>query len=198
TMFAMLILGSLARRGFDTRILIAIGFSFVAYAMWAMSGLSLQSDTYRIVWPTILQGIGTGLVFPGLSAAALASMHRQRMQRAASLYSVTRNLGAAIGTSYLTTLLIRREQVNQSYLVEHITVFTLPHMQMRGGLNLSHEFAMGHKQGMMMLYGMVQRQAAMLSFNDIYRILSMLMLLLLPSFLLLKRDTRNLPAEAGH
>ena len=42
-------------------------------------------------------------------------------------------------------------------------------MQMPGGLNMGSEFAMGHKHGMAMLYGMVQRQAAMLSFNDIYR-----------------------------
>ena len=166
--------------------------------MWEMSGLNLASDVRRIVWPTVLQGVGTGLVFPGLSAAALSSMEKFKMGRAASLYSVTRNLGAAIGTSYLTTLLIHRQQVNQSYLVEHITVFTLPHMQMPGGLNMGNEFAMGHKHGMAMLYGMVQRQAMMLSFNDIYRILCVLMLVLVPTFLFLKRDTRNLPAEAAH
>jgi DHA2 family multidrug resistance protein len=195
TMFAMLILGSLARRGFDTRILIAIGFSLVAYAMWSMSGLNLQSDTFRIVWPTILQGVGTGLVFPGLSAAALASMHRQKMQRAASLYSVTRNLGAAIGTSYLTTLLIRRQQVNQSHLAEHVSAFTLARMRMPGGLSLGQQIASGHREGLMMLYGMVQRQAMMLSFNDIYRMLALLMLLMVPTFLFLQRDRRNLPAS---
>ena len=67
-----------------------------------------------------------------------------------------------------------------------------------GGLNMGEEFAMGHKHGMMLLYAMVQRQAMMLSFNDIYRILCVLMLVLAPAFLFLKRDTRNLPAEAGH
>jgi DHA2 family multidrug resistance protein len=195
TMFAMLILGSLARRGFDTRILIAIGFSFVAYAMWSMSGLNLQSDTYRIVWPTVLQGIGTGLVFPGLSAAALASMHRQKMQRAASLYSVTRNLGAAIGTSYLTTLLIRRGQVNQSHLAEHVSAFTLSRMRMPGGMSLGQQMLSGHREGLMMVYGMVQRQAMMLSFNDIYRMLALLMLLMVPTFMFLQRDRRNLPAS---
>jgi Ca2+/H+ antiporter len=65
-------------------------------------------------------------------------------------------------------------------------------------LNMAHEFAMGHKAPMMMLYGMVQRQAMMLSFNDVYRILCVLMMLLVPTFLFLKRDTRNLPAEASH
>src|ERR1700683_3153631 len=128
TMASMLLLGTIARRGFDNRILILIGFSFVAMAMWRMSGLNLQSDTLHIIYPTIMQGIGTGLVFPGLSAAALSSMHRQKMGRAASLYSVTRNLGAAIGTSYLTTLLIRRQQVNQSYLTERVSAFTISRM----------------------------------------------------------------------
>jgi DHA2 family multidrug resistance protein len=198
TMFSMIILGTYARRGGDIRPLVGIGFIFVGFAMWEMSGLNLASDVRRIVWPTVLQGVGTGLIFPGLSAAALSSMEKFKMGRAASLYSVTRNLGAALGTSYLTTLLIHREQVNQSYLVEHITVFTLPHMQMPGGLNMGNEFAMGHKHGMAMLYGMVQRQAMMLSFNDIYRILCVLMLVLVPTFLFLKRDTRNLPAEAAH
>ena len=198
TMFSMILLGSIARRGGDIRPLVGIGFILVALAMWEMSGLNLASDVYRIVWPTVVQGVGTGLVFPGLSAAALSSMEKFKMGRAASLYSVTRNLGAAIGTSYLTTLLIHRQQVNQSYLVEHITVFTLPHLQTPGGMNMAHEFAMGHKQPMMMLYGMVQRQAMMLSFNDIYRILCVLMLLLVPCFLFLQRDRRNLPAEAAH
>jgi DHA2 family multidrug resistance protein len=195
TMFSMIILGSIARRGSDIRPLVGIGFIFVGFAMWEMSGLNLSSDVYRIVWPTVLQGIGTGLVFPGLSAAALSSVERFKMGRAASLYSVTRNLGAAIGTSYLTTLLIHRQQVNQSYLVEHITVFTLPHLRMPGReTSMANDFVMGHKAPMMMLYGMVQRQAMMLSFNDIYRILCVLMLVLVPTFFFLKRDTRNLPA----
>jgi DHA2 family multidrug resistance protein len=195
TMFAMVLLGWMARRGYDIRPLVGIGFVLVAFAMISMAGLNLQSDIYRIVWPTVVQGVGTGLVFPGLSAAALSSMERFKMQRAASLYAVTRNLGAAIGTSYLTTLLIHREQIQQSYLVEHVSVFTLPHLRMPGQqASLYSEFAMGHRHGMGMLYGMLQRQAMMLSFNDIYRMLAVMMLLLVPTFLFLQRDRRNLPA----
>ena len=196
TMFAMLLLGTVARRGVDTRPLVGIGFALVALSMWAMAGLNLQSDTFRIVWPTVLQGIGTGLVFPGLSAAALSAMPRQQMGYAASLYAVTRNLGAAIGTSYLTTLLIHREQVRQSYLVEHVSVFNLTRIPAVGAgqADLAHQLAAGQRQGMMMLYGMVQRQAMMLSFNDIYGMLCVLMVILVPTFLLLRRDLRNISA----
>jgi MFS transporter, DHA2 family, multidrug resistance protein len=196
TMFAMLLLGTLARRVGDTRPLVGIGFGLVALSMWSMAGLNLQSDTFRIVWPTVLQGIGTGLVFPGLSAAALSSMPRQQMGYAASLYAVTRNLGAAIGTSYLTTLLVHREQVRQSYLVERVSVFSLTRIPAVGArqADLAHQLAAGQKQGMMMLYGMVQRQAMMLSFNDIYGMLCVLMVILIPTFLLLRRDMRNVSA----
>jgi MFS transporter, DHA2 family, multidrug resistance protein len=194
TMAAMVVLGTMARRGYDIRPLVGIGFALVAFAMIAMAGLNLQSDISRIVWPTVVQGVGTGLIFPGLSAAALSSMERFKMQRAASLYAVTRNLGAAIGTSYLTTLLIHRQQIRQSYLVEHVSVFTLPHLRMPGAqANLYTEFAMGQRHGLGMLYGMLQRQAMMLSFNDIYRMLAIMMVLLVPTFLFLQRDLRNLP-----
>lgn len=200
TMFAMLLLGTLSRRGYDTRPLVGIGFALVAFAMWSMAGLNLQSNVARIVWPTVIQGVGTGLVFPGLSAAALSSMPRLRMGHAASLYAVTRNLGAAIGTSYLTTLLIHRQQVQQSYLVEHVSVFDLMKITPPGraapGLDLMGQLAAGRKQELMMLYGLVQRQAMMLSFNDIYRMLCMLMLVLIPTFLILQRDTRNLRSAA--
>ena len=198
TMFSMLILGALARRGVDYRPLIGIGFFFVAFAMWEMSGLNLQSDTYRVVWPMVVQGVGTGLVFPGLSAAALSSMEKFKMQRAASLYSVTRNLGAAIGTSYLTTLLIHRQQIRQSYLVEHVSVFTLPRLRMPGarGADLAQQYAMGQHHGMAMIYGMIQRQAMMLSFNDIYRMLAVLMVLMIPTFFFLQRDMRNVAVHA--
>jgi MFS transporter, DHA2 family, multidrug resistance protein len=199
TMFAMLLLGTLSRRGFDTRFLVGVGFGLVAVAMWEMAGLNLQSDTSRIVWPTVLQGIGTGLVFPGLSAAALSSMPRQRMGYAASLYAVTRNLGAAIGTSYLTTMLIRQQQVQQSYLVEHVSIFSLMKTPAMGNTqtDLAHQLAAGQQQGMILLYHAVQRQAMMLSFNDIYRMLCVMMLVLVPTFMFLQRDLRNAPA-AGH
>jgi MFS transporter, DHA2 family, multidrug resistance protein len=167
--------------------------------MWAMAGLNLDSDTFRIVWPTVLQGIGTGLVFPGLSAAALSSMPRQRMGYAASLYAVTRNLGAAIGTSYLTTMLIRQQQVQQSYLVEHVSIFSLMRIPAMGAAptDLVQQLAAGQQQGVLLLYHAVQRQAMMLSFNDIYRMLCMMMLVLIPTFFFLQRDLRNAPA-GGH
>ena len=64
-----------------------------------------------------------GLIFPNLSAAALSSIPREQIGYGGSLYSMTRNIGASIGTSVLTTMLVHREQVQQSHLVQHLSVF---------------------------------------------------------------------------
>jgi hypothetical protein len=46
-----------------------------------------------------------------------------------------------------------------------------------------------------MVYGMVQNQAAMLSFNDIYRMLAAMTLVLIPCYIWLKGTGR--PAAPG-
>ena len=43
----------------------------------------------------------------------------------------------------------------------------------------------GHGQSLGMLYGMIQQQASMLAFNDIYRTLAAVTLIVIPMFLLM-------------
>ena len=45
----------------------------------------------------------------------------------------------------------------------------------------------GNHQGVGRVYAMIQAQGAMLSFNDIYRTLAIVMMILIPTFLLLRR-----------
>ena len=135
-----------------------------------------------------------GLIFPTLSATTLSVVSRERMGYAASLYNMMRNAGAAIGISYMTTSLINHEQVHQSYLVEHFSVFDAWRMsnvapQMAGAHGFSYipQMVGGNHQGFAGVYGVIQAQAAILSFNDIYRVLAVGMVILVPSFLLLRR-----------
>jgi hypothetical protein len=56
----------------------------------------------------------------------------------------------------------------------------------------------GQKRGLGMVYGMVQSQSSMLAFNDIYRMLAGLSLLMVPAFLLLRGGTRSSSAAPAH
>jgi DHA2 family multidrug resistance protein len=117
---------------------------------------------------------------------------------------MTRNVGGSIGTSVLTTILVRRQQVQQSYLVEHVSVFDAWRMshqpvRMPGAPHFNiDQLISGRKQGLAMVYAMVQGQAMMISLNNIYRMLSGLMLIGFALCFLLPRARRRAVAVAAH
>jgi MFS transporter, DHA2 family, multidrug resistance protein len=194
TLFSMLLIGQLSRRGVDTRWLVGAGFAVVAYAMWSMAHWTLGVGMTNVLMPIFISGLGSGLIFPTMSAATLACVERERMGYAASLYNMMRNTGSAIGISMVSNLLNSREQIHQSYLVQHVTVFDawrLDHAAaMAPGaphLRLMHGLRNGDPQGFGVLYGTIQAQASLMAYNDIYRLLAVMAFVFVPSFLLLNK-----------
>jgi MFS transporter, DHA2 family, multidrug resistance protein len=196
TMFAV---GQLARLGVNTRPLIGLGFLLAAIGLWWMSQWSLAVSTYVVAIDSMMLGSGLGMLFPVLAAVGFSGVRRERMGDAASLFNLMRNTGAAMGISYLTNMLVNYEQVHQSRLVEHLSVFDAWRLSQRGSLmpgsppfHFMGQLVTGQKQGLGIVYGIVTSQAAILSFDDLYRILAVLMLAMVPAFLWLKRA----PAQA--
>jgi len=192
-MTSMMVVGQLARFGVDTRKFIGLGFTLVTIGCWFTSRFDLQAGMWAIIWPTMLMGFGFGMIFPPSTAAAISCVSRERMGYAASLYNMMRNTGAAVGIAWMTNSLISRQQIHQARLVEHFSVFDAWKVNNAGQLmpgspsfRLLPQMITGQKQGFGMVYGAIQAQATMLSFNDIYRILALITLIMIPSFLFLR------------
>ncbi len=190
-MASMLLAGQIARAGYDNRRLIGVAFAIVAYALWRMSGWDLDVSMARLMFDSFILGAGLGLSFPILSAAALSCIQREKMGYAASLYNMTRNTGAAVGIAYLTNMLLSHQQVHQSYLVEHFSVFDAWRISNAGtylpgspSFRYVEQLVTGQHQGLGLVYHVVQQQSAMLAFNDIYRMLAVIALMTIPSFTL--------------
>ncbi len=62
TMLAMLIAGRIIGK-VDLRLTLFVGFLITAFALWQMTGYSLDLSQGDIIWPGVIQGFGTGLVF---------------------------------------------------------------------------------------------------------------------------------------
>ena len=203
TLAGMFMIGQISRRGIDTRQLVGLGFVLMACALWSMSHWTLGVGIGSVRWAMILSGLGSGLIFPAMSAATLACVSRERMGYAASLYNMMRNTGSAIGISLVTNMLNSQEQTHQAYLTQHFTTFDAwrtdqvgslmpgaPHFHFMNGLLAQQS------QGLAMVYQVVQQQASLLAYNDIYRMLALTAALFAPGFLLLKRA--QTPASASH
>jgi MFS transporter, DHA2 family, multidrug resistance protein len=200
-MVSMIAVGQLSRLGYDTRPGVGIGFVLAAVAAWEMAGWNLDVSLEAILWPIVLFGFGGGLIFPVISATALACVERSRMGFAASLYNMVRNTAAAVGISLVSNRLVSGAQIHQSYLVAHFTPFEAWRMsqapaRMPGSppFNFMHQLVTGQHQSLGMVYRMIQDQALLLAYNDVYRMFAYLALLFVPGCILLSRVGG---AEAG-
>ena len=94
TMLAMLIAGRIIGK-VDLRLTLLVGFLISAFALWQMAGYSLDLSQSDIIWPGVIQGFGTGLVFVPLSAATFATLSPEMRAQGTAIYSLVRNIGAA-------------------------------------------------------------------------------------------------------
>jgi DHA2 family multidrug resistance protein len=92
TAISMLIVGRLVNR-VDPRLLVGSGMIISATGSHFMTHYSLDISIFWVIWPTMLQGLGMGLIFVPLSTIAYATMERSRMAEAAGLYSLLRTHG---------------------------------------------------------------------------------------------------------
>jgi DHA2 family multidrug resistance protein len=205
TMLSMVVVGQIARRRIDTRPLVGLGFILMTFGLWTMSGWNLQVSLWVVIIPSFVMGLGMGMIFPTLSASTLACVARERIGYAASLYNMMRNTGAAVGIAYMTTMLVDHEQIHQSRLSEHLSIFdawklseSAPRMPGASSFHYLPQMVSGQHQSFGMIYNAMQAQAAILSFNDIYRILAVMMAVMIPGFLLLRRGQSGGGSAAAH
>ncbi len=193
-MAGLLTIGQLSRMGVNTKPLIPVGVVLLIVSLWMMSKWNAQVGPNEILAALIVSGSGNGLIFAQLSAIALATVPAREMGNAASLQGMLRNMSSALGVSLLTSLLVERAQVHQSRLVEHFSIFDAWRMseaarRMPGApvFQFAGQTFLRQRHGLASVYGQVQAQASILSFEDIYWVLSIWMALLLPAYLVIRK-----------
>jgi DHA2 family multidrug resistance protein len=181
TMLAMLIAGRVIGR-VDLRLTLLVGFLISAFALWQMTGYSLDLSRGDIIWPGLIQGIGTGLVFVPLSAATFATLSPEMRAQGTSLYSLVRNIGSSIGISLVQVLLIRNTVTVHAALAERVTAAS-PAWHNPA---VSATFGAHARAGAALLDAAVDQQAAMIAYIDDFWFMLFLTLLVLPLLLLIR------------
>jgi DHA2 family multidrug resistance protein len=178
TLLSMLIVGRLIGR-VDVRFVIATGFALTAWSLWRMTGFYLQMNESLVIWSGLVQGIGVGFVFVPLSTVTFATLMPALRNEATALFSLVRNLGSSIGISVVVALLTRNTQIMHARLAEHVTPFAdLLHLP--GAPSLSSPEALAQ------LNALVTGQAAMIAYNDDFKLLLVLTLCAIPAVALLR------------
>jgi len=186
----------------DPRKLLGIGFVAGAIAMYQLSRLTLVVGFWDFWWPLVVQGSSLGLVFVPLTTATNDPVPLDRMGNATSIFNLMRNLGASIGISIVETVQYRKQQMHTSILGAHVDAANPVTQRAFQGLRayfLSRgaDPASATHQANAALFAMVQRQAAMLSYNDVFLFLAIMFMLMIPFlFWMTKPKKRGRPAMA--
>jgi DHA2 family multidrug resistance protein len=194
--------GLMMKKNASPRLLLAIGLTISACALWLMSGFNLDAGFRAVVLPRIVQGFGLGLFFVPLSAATFSGIPNEETGNASGIFNLLRNLGGSFGVALSTTVLARRTQLHQTFLAEQATPynpgFQLYINQIQQWLHLHQPSHAGASAALGEIYQQVLRQAHMLAFNDTFWLLALATSALVPLTIFFRQQSKIELSEGLH
>ncbi len=176
-LFEMPIVGTLADR-VQARRLISFGWLTLCLGMfYSTQRLSLQISFEAASILRLVQVFGLGFLFVPINISSYVGIPPEKNNAVAGIINFTRNIGSSVGTSLVTTLVARRAQVHQTYLVAHTTAghpaFLAAHNALATRLAIAGlDASVAGRQALARLYREVILQATTLAYIDVFWILA--------------------------
>jgi DHA2 family multidrug resistance protein len=163
----------------------------------------MNAGYWEFFWPLIIQGSAMGLLFIPLTTITNDPIPKEEIGNATSLFNLMRNMGASIGIASVTTLYTRHQQFHINVLGANVNSFSLAAHQVlqEAAASLISRGADAHtasNQAYAVVFGMVERQATIMSFNDVFWLLTLLFLLMLPLVFLMRKPSHQGGAPGVH
>ncbi len=187
----------------DPRKMVAFGLVVGAGTLFWLGQLNLQAGYWDIFWPQFLQGIGLSLLFVPLTTISMDPIPKERMGNATSLFNLMRNLGGSVGIAMTGTLLARKQQIYTNTLGEHVNPYSAQSQHLieslrQGFVATGSDPVTAMQRAYAAAFGIVQRHAAMASFVDLFRLLGIIFLCLIPLVMLMKRPRTSAGPVGAH
>ena len=201
TLLVMPFVGVLIGR-IDPRKILAAGFVLTGVTFFWLGQLNMDVGYWDIFWPQVFQGMGLGMLFTPLATVSMDRIAREQMGNATSLFNLMRNIGGGAGIAVVQTMLARQRQVHTSVLVSHVTGYDLGSQQFLAGLKSAFiargsDAATAVERSYGAAFGVVQRQAAMMAFVDVFWGMGLVFIVLLPLILVMRKPAHHGPSPVA-
>ena len=184
------------------RFLIATGFIICAGGLFMMAGFNLQVDYKSAVVARMIQSLGLAFLFVPMNVMAFQNVSPSRTNYATGLLNLLRNIGGSTGIALVNTVLSRRSQFHQATLVANMHPASTSFQGFLAGAGqkfVAHGNSMADatKKSMGLAYGTLVRQSTMMAFVDVFWIMGVLCLALLPLLLFIRKQKHPAPIDAS-
>ncbi len=192
----------------DARFLIANGIIILSIAVYKISFFDAYTSVDGMFIPLLFRGAALAFLFVPINTIVLSQFSGNEIGQAAGLLNLCRQLGGSVGIAVISTFFQRYQVVSYQVMASHITSLDHQAWQFSHQLQMSMKGKMNEALGMggaaldsiKIMTGMAHKQAFILGYQKIVRILSFGYLLsLLPLILLKKKEgTGDKPVMDAH
>lgn len=185
----------------DKRYLTGFGLVLFAVSSFSMSHLTADFGHDQLILPQIIRAVGLTLIIVPLSLITTGNVGTENAVSASGLFNMLRNLGGSIGIALLSALLTWREKFHSNHLGEVVSLYEPQTRERLSGIAqaLVHQGldpASAQDRATALLDLTVRQQAFLLSFNDCFHAVSILLFAMVP-LILLCRKTRTALSPVG-
>jgi DHA2 family multidrug resistance protein len=189
---------------FDIRYIAFAGLALFALSAFMNITMSLDYSGDQLFVPNIIRAIGQALTLAPLSAISLGSVAPQDAAAASGISNMMRNLGGAIGTALLATIVTKREQFHSNIIGQSVH---LGREEVRARIDQMTNFflahgvsdpATAHQQAIISLGNIVKRQALVMGFSDAFAVVGVVLVLSGIAILLTGKPKGGAAAGGGH
>lgn len=177
-------------RYFDIRFAVAAGLAIMAGSCLLDTTLTAQATGAQFVDSQLLRGIGSILGFLFLNQAAITSVPPREAGDAAGLFSATRNLGGSFALAAIATIQDQRLWLHSRRAEEALPANSGLVQDYLGGLG---QMLGGPDAALRSLAGTIQRDALVMTFNDIFWLLGIGIICVIPLVMFLRPLPKGQP-----
>ncbi|MBV8473151.1 MAG: MFS transporter, partial [Hyphomicrobiales bacterium] len=178
---------------FDARYVAFVGVALFAASCFMNATLSLDTSGDQLFIPNIVRAIGQAMIITPVSAITTAGIAPSEAGAASGLSNMLRNLGGAVGTATLATVLTKREQFHSNIIGQSVTLArdevrqrldqVTAYFQSRG---VTDHAAATHDAAVY-LGNVVRRQALIMGFSDTFVVIGVVLAIAAFALLLARR-----------
>ena len=162
----------------DPRLLLSFGFALFGAMALMFGNLTLAIGPWTLLLPVVLSGFALSFVFVPITTQAYGTLENSQIGNASGIFNLIRNIGGSVGISIAQTLLTRRSDAHQNYILNSVPQSGYWFEQRMRSLTayFSHQTnpANAAAASQQQIYQQLGSQALLWSFVDVFRWLALI------------------------
>ena len=203
TAVMMPLIGRLLQTGIKQQYLVSAGMLlFFFFCMWGYKILTPDTGREEFFWMLVLRGVAMGLLFIPITALSLGTLKGREIGDGAAFTGMMRQLGGSFGVAVIITYMSRKNMMHRSDLVSKLDINS-PAVQgklaalQNGMVAKGADVFTAKQEAIKLMEYSITKQAAVLSYMDVFLFVGVLFLVCIPFILMAKGKKAAVKVDLG-